>query len=112
MPARLLPGDRPVTMSKISTAIAIVIFLLLPASKGLAQEVSPPSITTQTSTTEEIPADGLFFADVVVRGQPAENRKNSPNYELRLLSLISSSCNWASNSTAAALSTGREKKYP
>lgn len=65
-----LPGNRPSTIGKISTAIAIAIFLLLPASRGLTQEEPPLPVTPQTSTPEEIPSDGLFFADVIVRGQP------------------------------------------
>jgi small conductance mechanosensitive channel len=76
MPTLFLPGNRSIiigkiSIGKISGAIAIAIFLLLPASKGLTQEeVSPPPVTSQPTAPEEIPSDGLFFADVIVRGQP------------------------------------------
>ncbi|MFB2979277.1 mechanosensitive ion channel family protein [Microseira sp. BLCC-F43] len=42
--------------------------MLLPSSKGLAQEVLPTPVTPIPSAS--IPTDGLFFADIVVRGQP------------------------------------------
>ncbi|WP_051033233.1 hypothetical protein [Chroococcidiopsis thermalis] len=71
MPTLFLPGNRSIITRNIPTAIAIAIFLLLPASKGLVQEeISPLPVTPQTSAPEEIPSDGLFFADVIVRGQP------------------------------------------
>ncbi|OWY65059.1 transporter [cyanobacterium TDX16] len=71
MPTLFLPVNRPRLITRrIPTAIAIAIFLLLPASKGLTQEDVSPTPTPQTSTPEEIPSDGLFFADVIVRGQP------------------------------------------
>lgn len=44
--------------------------IVLPASQGLTQEVAPAPVTSQTPESGSIPAYGLFFADVVVRGQP------------------------------------------
>ncbi|MCU0537154.1 MAG: mechanosensitive ion channel family protein [Hydrococcus sp. Prado102] len=54
---------------RFSIAFLLGSLLLLPTSKGLTQEI-PALDLPQTSQSEEIPADGLFFADIVVRGQP------------------------------------------
>ncbi|MBW4446092.1 MAG: mechanosensitive ion channel family protein [Spirirestis rafaelensis WJT71-NPBG6] len=54
-------------------AIASVVLLtnlLLPSGKGLTQEIPIAPVTPQPPGTEAVPTDGLFFADIVVRGQP------------------------------------------
>lgn len=55
----------------------LVIILLLPATRLQAQdEASPeelpaiPALPSPTETSPQSPEDGLFFADVMVRGQP------------------------------------------
>jgi len=53
---------------QFSAAILFASLVLLPSSKGLAQEVLPTPVTPIPSAS--IPTDGLFFADIVVRGQP------------------------------------------
>lgn len=67
-------GDRQLIYTRrflIAVAMAIAILIVvLPIGKGLTQEVAPIPVTPQTSESGSIPADGLFFADVIVRGQP------------------------------------------
>ncbi|BDA75633.1 hypothetical protein CAL7716_097990 [Calothrix sp. PCC 7716] len=44
--------------------------LLLPPEKAFTQEIPIPAVTPQPEETEETAPDGLFFADIIVRGQP------------------------------------------
>ncbi|WP_337885281.1 mechanosensitive ion channel family protein [Fischerella thermalis] len=55
-----------------TTAVFFVSCLLLVNScgKGLTQEVPITPVTPQPTDTETVPNEGLFFADIVVRGQP------------------------------------------
>ncbi|ULP71727.1 mechanosensitive ion channel family protein [Nodularia sphaerocarpa] len=50
--------------------IFLLSVLILPTQKGLTQEIPPIPATSQPSNTEETPTTGLFFADILVRGQP------------------------------------------
>lgn len=53
-----------------TTAVFIVsCLLLIDSAKGLTQEVPITPATPQPTDTETIPIDGLFFADIIVRGQ-------------------------------------------
>ncbi|WP_250121371.1 hypothetical protein [Chroococcidiopsis sp. CCMEE 29] len=40
------------------------------SSASLAQEIPLPLETTPSPTSVTVPADGLFFADILVRGRP------------------------------------------
>ncbi|AUT01689.1 transporter [Nostoc sp. CENA543] len=55
-------------------AIAVLIVscpLMITSGTALAQEEPPITpVTTQPPDIETIPTDGLFFADIIVRGQP------------------------------------------
>jgi small-conductance mechanosensitive channel len=54
-----------------TTAVFIAsCLLLIHSGKGLTQEVPITPATPQPTDTETVPTDGLFFADIVVRGQP------------------------------------------
>jgi small conductance mechanosensitive channel len=57
-----------------SRQLLVVIFLLtvllVPTGKALTQEISPIPVTPPPSETEQTSRNGLFFADIVVRGQP------------------------------------------
>ncbi len=50
--------------------IFLLSVLIIPTQKGLTQEVSPIPVTSPPSETEDTPTTGLFFADILVRGQP------------------------------------------
>jgi small conductance mechanosensitive channel len=52
-------------------ALVSIVFLtmLLPSAKGLTQTI-PIAPATSQSPDPEVPTDGLFFADIIVRGQP------------------------------------------
>jgi hypothetical protein len=63
-----LRGKQKFRSRQFSAAILFASLVLLPSSKGLAQEVLPTPVTPIPSAS--IPTDGLFFADIVVRGQP------------------------------------------
>ncbi len=54
----------------LTKAILFASLFLLPIEKGLTQEIPPTTISPQPTDSEPIPEDGLFFADIVVRGQP------------------------------------------
>jgi small-conductance mechanosensitive channel len=51
-------------------SVVLLTSLLLPSGKGLTQEIPIAPVTPQPPGTEAVPTDGLFFADIVVRGQP------------------------------------------
>ncbi len=71
IPTLFHQGDRRLIHTRrFLIAVAIAILIVLPVGKGLTQEVAPIPVTPQTSDSSSIPADGLFFADVIVRGQP------------------------------------------
>lgn len=56
-----------------SRQFLVVIFLLgviLPTQRGLTQEISPTPVISQPSPPEQTPTNGLFFADIIVRGKP------------------------------------------
>ncbi|MFQ4146627.1 mechanosensitive ion channel family protein [Chlorogloeopsis sp. ULAP02] len=58
---------------RFTALMVVVVFtniLLLPLGRGLTQEVPPIPVTPQLPETETLSPDGLFFADIVVRGQP------------------------------------------
>lgn len=57
--------------------ILMASLMILVARIGLTQEVSPTPVTPQTTTaspqrtnSDSIPSDGVYFADILVRGQP------------------------------------------
>ena len=50
--------------------IFLLSVLIIPTQKGLTQEVAPIPVTSPPSETEDTPTTGLFFADILVRGQP------------------------------------------
>ena len=59
------------------SVILIASLTIVVARIGLTQEVSPTPATPQTTTaspqrinSKEIPSDGVYFADILVRGQP------------------------------------------
>jgi hypothetical protein len=54
----------------ITFIFTITSILLLPSQKAFTQEIPIPAITPQPEETEETAPDGLFFADIIVRGQP------------------------------------------
>ncbi|HAX77880.1 MAG TPA: transporter [Cyanobacteria bacterium UBA11372] len=63
-----LRGKQKFRSRQFSAAILFASLVLLRSSQGLAQEVIPTPVTPLPSAS--IPTDGLFFADIVVRGQP------------------------------------------
>jgi small conductance mechanosensitive channel len=54
----------------LTKAVLFASLFLLPIGKGLTQEIPPTTIPPQPSESAPIPEEGLFFADIVVRGQP------------------------------------------
>ena len=57
--------------------ILMASLMIVVARIGLTQEVSPTPVTPQTTTaspqrtnSDSIPSDGVYFADILVRGQP------------------------------------------
>ncbi len=66
--AMFLRGKQKFRSRQFSAAILFASLVLLRSSQGLAQEVIPTPVTPLPSAS--IPTDGLFFADIVVRGQP------------------------------------------
>jgi small conductance mechanosensitive channel len=65
------PARRALVLCTRLTAIASLAFLsiLLPSAIGLTQTI-PIAPATSQSPDPEVPTDGLFFADIIVRGQP------------------------------------------
>ncbi|MBD6614848.1 mechanosensitive ion channel family protein [Komarekiella sp. 'clone 1'] len=57
---------------RFAATMAVFIFclLLINPGKGLTQQIPVTPATSQPTDTEIIPTDGLFFADIIVRGQP------------------------------------------
>lgn len=61
---------------QIPGVILIASLMILVARIGLAQDTSPTPATPQTTTAspqrtnDSIPSDGVYFADILVRGQP------------------------------------------
>jgi small conductance mechanosensitive channel len=69
------PNNKNFVTSKFLThyLAKVVLFaslFLLPTGKGLTQEIPPTNISPQPTESEAIPEDELFFADIIVRGQP------------------------------------------
>lgn len=57
---------------RFAATMAVFIFclLLINPGKRLTQQIPVTPATSQPTDTEIIPTDGLFFADIIVRGQP------------------------------------------
>ncbi|WP_276753132.1 hypothetical protein [Chlorogloeopsis fritschii] len=68
MATRLTRAQRRFTT--FTVIVVLTSILLLPIGAGLTQEVPSVPVTPQTTETEALSPDGLFFADIVVRGQP------------------------------------------
>lgn len=69
------PNSKNFVTSKFLThhLTKVVLFaslFLLPIGKGLTQEIPPTTIPPQPSESSPIPESELFFADIIVRGQP------------------------------------------
>jgi small conductance mechanosensitive channel len=69
------PNSKNFITSKFIThyLTKVVLFaslFLLPTGKGLTQEIPPTNVSPQPTQSEAIPEDELFFADIIVRGQP------------------------------------------
>lgn len=54
----------------LTKAVLFASLFLLPIGKGLTQETPPTTVPPQPSESAPIPESELFFADIVVRGQP------------------------------------------
>lgn len=55
----------------INTALFLLIsWQLFLSTKGLAQQIPITPITPKPTSIESVPIDGLFFADIIVRGRP------------------------------------------
>lgn len=70
---RKISGKILYQLPLISVVGLLISSLLLPTGKGLTQGIPPSVYLSEQNTqieTESSLADGLFFADVVVRGQP------------------------------------------
>ncbi|NJR14976.1 MAG: mechanosensitive ion channel family protein [Calothrix sp. CSU_2_0] len=59
----------PISKRKLGAIVSIVFLTILPSTQGLTQNIPITPITPQSSNTE-VSTDGLFFADILVRGQP------------------------------------------
>ncbi|TVP58816.1 MAG: mechanosensitive ion channel family protein [Nodularia sp. (in: Bacteria)] len=67
----LLPKGNLRCLSRQSLSVIFLLSVLIsPTQKGLTQEIPPIPVTSQPSETEDTPTTGLFFADILVRGQP------------------------------------------
>jgi small-conductance mechanosensitive channel len=53
-----------------TTVFIVSCFLLINFGKGLTQEIPMNPATPQLNKTKTVSIDGLFFADIIVRGQP------------------------------------------
>ncbi|QOV24782.1 mechanosensitive ion channel family protein [Anabaenopsis elenkinii CCIBt3563] len=68
--ASLFPKGNSRFGSRQLLVILILLSLILPIQTGRTQETSPVPVISQPSEAEQTPTTGLFFADIVVRGQP------------------------------------------
>ena len=77
MPNRIAKNQWRFRSRQFPVVVLVASLMIVVARIGLTQETSPtpatPQTTTaspQTSNSESIPSDGVFFADILVRGQP------------------------------------------
>lgn len=71
MSVSLFPkGNSRYYFRQFLVVIFLLTVLLVPTGKALTQEISPIPVTPPPSETEPTSRNGLFFADIVVRGQP------------------------------------------
>lgn len=57
-------------LPQLRIAVFVTSLMFATSSASLAQEAPLPLETTPSPTSVTVPADGLFFADILVRGRP------------------------------------------
>ncbi|MDB9446429.1 mechanosensitive ion channel family protein [Anabaena sp. CS-542/02] len=70
MMVSLFPKGNSRFGSRQLLVILILLSLILPIQTGRTQEISPTPVISQPSPPEQTPTNGLFFADIIVRGKP------------------------------------------